>query len=76
MTVDTYVVGGGAGGPRKAFVSCILARVRYAWYVREGCWWMSSTRTGGIKTFSKVAISKVCHACWYGETFGGAGRLA
>ena len=37
---------------------------------------MSSTRIGGIKPFSKVAISEVCYACLYGKTFRGAVCLA
>ena len=36
MTAEAYVVGEGVGAARKALVSCFLARVREAWYVREG----------------------------------------
>ena len=72
VTADAYVVGGGVGGPRKAFISCFLARVRDAWHEREESSRMSSTRIGGIKPFSKVAFSEICYACLYGETFGGA----
>ena len=56
VRADAYVVWGGVGGPRKAFVSCISARVRDAWYVREGSSRMSSTRIGGIKPFSEATI--------------------
>ena len=76
MTADAYVVGGGVGAARKALVSCFLARVREAWYVREGSSRMSSRRMWGTRPASKVAMSDVCHACLYGETLGGAVRLA
>ena len=55
VRAEAYVVGGGVGGPREAFFSCFLARVRDAWCVRDGASRMSSTRIGGIKPFSKVA---------------------
>ena len=74
VTADAYVVGDGVGGARKALVS--LARVREAWYVREGSSRISSRRTCGIRPASKVAMSDVCLACWYGETLAGAVRLA
>ena len=64
------------GAARKALVSCFLARVREAWYVREGSSRISSRRMWGTRPASKVAMSDVCHACLYGETLGGAVRLA
>ena len=36
VTADTFVVKKGVGAARKALVSCLLARVREAWYVRKG----------------------------------------
>ena len=76
VTAEAYVVGEGVGAARKALVSCLLARVREIWYVREGFSRMSSRRTCGARPASKDAMSEVCYACWCGETLTGVVRFA
>ena len=55
---------GGSGAARKALVSFFLARVREAWYVREGSSRISSRRTCRTRRASKDIMSDVCHACF------------
>ena len=73
VTADAYVVEEGVEAARKALVSCFFARVRKAWYVREGSSRIGSGRTCGTRPASNVAMSDVCHACSFG--FGEEARV-
>ena len=67
---------GGVVGPRRALVSCFVARVCETRYDTDVSSRISSTRICGSGPLSKGAMRHVCQACTQGEMSAGPVRLA